>query len=104
MTYTTPGVLGDTPMRSYGRKLDLFARHAEPELAALLRWLPVQPGHRVLDSGCGTGLLTRWLGDLVGPDGLAVGLDLAAEHIASAATKGEESKGHLSFLQADLLL
>lgn len=35
----------------------------------------VQPGQRVLDVACGTGILARTVADRVGPDGAVVGLD-----------------------------
>lgn len=45
----------------------------------MLELLEVQPGHRVLDVGCGSGWTTALLGDLVGPDGEVVGVELVPE-------------------------
>lgn len=70
-------MLGDTPARDYGDKLEAFSRFAEPELRALIGELGIAPGMRVLDAGCGVGLVTAWLGD-------AVGLDLALAHARAA--------------------
>ena len=39
--------------------------------------LALRPGERVLDLGCGPGILTLPLADAVGPAGLALGVDLA---------------------------
>ena len=41
----------------------------------VLNLLDVQPGERVIDFGCGSGELTKQLQDVVGQDGLVVGVD-----------------------------
>jgi SAM-dependent methyltransferase len=48
-------------------------RTARSHAAFLLPLL--QPGHRVLDIGCGPGSITAGLHEAVGPDGVAIGLD-----------------------------
>jgi protein-L-isoaspartate(D-aspartate) O-methyltransferase len=48
-------------------------------VAAMLRLLDVRPGHRVLDVGAGSGWTTALLGQLVGPAGLVVGVELVPE-------------------------
>ena len=53
----------------------------------------------MVDVGCGTGETLRWLAAAVAPDGLAVGLDLSANHLRTA--HGALS-GDLALLQADL--
>ena len=37
--------------------------------------LNIKPGHKILDMGCGTGELTRFLAELVGENGEVVGVD-----------------------------
>jgi 2-polyprenyl-3-methyl-5-hydroxy-6-metoxy-1,4-benzoquinol methylase len=54
------------------------------KLQYLLRRLDIQPGMRVLDAGCGDGVLTRLLSEAVEPDGFVVGVDAASGMIAEA--------------------
>ncbi len=49
-----------------------------------LQRLRIEPGHRVLDAGCGPGLITRKLAEQVGPTGEVVAIDLSAPRLASA--------------------
>ena len=46
--------------------------------------LNIKPGHKVLDMGCGTGELTRFLAELVADDGEVVGVDPDEERIRVA--------------------
>ena len=52
--------------------------------------LKLSPGNKVLDMGCGTGHLTKYIADIVGPDGLAVGVDPDLERIKIAEEKCKE--------------
>jgi demethylmenaquinone methyltransferase/2-methoxy-6-polyprenyl-1,4-benzoquinol methylase len=45
----------------------------------------LQPGHRVLDVCCGTGLITKDLAQKVGPQGKVIGLDLSPDMLKIAA-------------------
>jgi demethylmenaquinone methyltransferase/2-methoxy-6-polyprenyl-1,4-benzoquinol methylase len=45
------------------------------------------PGARVLDVGCGTGVLAPWLSRAVGPDGQVLAIDLSPRMIAVARAK-----------------
>jgi len=80
----TCGRLGDTPHRDYALKLRLFNALAEPELRGAIAGLALKPGMRVLDAGCGTGEALEWLQAAVSPGGVAVGIDLAAQHLRAA--------------------
>jgi len=50
----------------------------------LVEMLGVKAGDRVLDVGCGTGRLARWIAECVGPDGSVAGIDPLADRIAVA--------------------
>ena len=99
MSVRPAGLLGDTSARDYSRKLHLFNAFAEPELRQAIANLGLQQGMRVLDAGCGTGDALGWLWDAVRPDGTAIGIDLAAAHVAAAR---DGLAGHALVLQADL--
>src|SRR5512139_1995254 len=61
------------------------------EPALFGQWAPkvvdaaqIQPSHRVLDVGCGTGILTREIASRIGPVGRVVGIDPSAGMLALA--------------------
>jgi arsenite methyltransferase len=66
--------------------------HASPFLflsgKRLVHALDLAPGHRVLDVGCGTGLLADYVSRLVGADGLVVGIDPLPIRVAMAQQRG----------------
>jgi ubiquinone/menaquinone biosynthesis C-methylase UbiE len=50
--------------------------------------LGLDEGARVLDVGCGTGRLARWIAERVGPKGCVVGVDPLAERVDIARSRG----------------
>ena len=60
--------------------------------------LALQPGERVLDVGCGTGLLAEHIVDLVGPTGRVLGVDPLPLRIGLALAK---ARPNLSFQVGD---
>ena len=54
-------------------------------------WMHIQPGHSVLDVGCGPGIDTLALAELVGPTGYVVGVDVDAAMIAEANRRAEQA-------------
>jgi SAM-dependent methyltransferase len=64
---------------------------------------PPQPGDRVLDIGCGFGDTTQQLGELVGPEGSALGIDAAERFIELAREEAEAAgAGNVRFLAGDV--
>jgi SAM-dependent methyltransferase len=74
------GLLGDTSIRDYAAKLQLFSACAAPELKVVIASLGLTPGMCVLDAGCGTGEALAWLANAIAPGGLVLGIDLAVAH------------------------
>jgi ubiquinone/menaquinone biosynthesis C-methylase UbiE len=58
---------------------------AQPVSGDVLRAADVQPGERVLDVACGTGVVARLAAAQVGPRGSVTGVDVAADMIAVAS-------------------
>jgi ubiquinone/menaquinone biosynthesis C-methylase UbiE len=59
---------------------------ATPVSGELLRTAELQPGARVLDVACGTGVIARAAAELVGPTGSVTGVDIAPEMLEVAET------------------
>ena len=88
--------LADAPYRSYAGKLERFARFIAPELRSVFAGLGLAPRARVLDVGCGVGIATRMVANLLGSEAQVVGLDLSLPHLHAAG-----SGGAVDFVQAD---
>jgi len=70
---------------------ETYDRVSDLQLAGgkrLVERLELASGARVLDVGCGTGRLARWIVERVGPDGSVVGLDPLEERITIARSHG----------------
>ncbi|MGI9645796.1 MAG: class I SAM-dependent methyltransferase [Ilumatobacteraceae bacterium] len=62
--------------------------------------LTLQPGERVLDIGCGTGDTTLGLGEVVGPTGVALGVDISTSMLGRA-TERSAGIANVNFVEAD---
>jgi ubiquinone/menaquinone biosynthesis C-methylase UbiE len=62
----------------------------------------LRPGMKAADFGCGVGVVTRMLGEMVGPSGSVTGIDVNGQQLAEAAAWCE-SQGvmNASFVNAD---
>jgi ubiquinone/menaquinone biosynthesis C-methylase UbiE len=77
---------------------DGLSRHSNE----LLRRHPPRPGARVLDVGCGFGDTTRSIAALLGPDGLASGVDCAENFIEAARRDTPAGAPNTSFFVGDV--
>jgi SAM-dependent methyltransferase len=71
-----------------------------PGARTLLTRAGIQPGMKVADLGCGVGMTTRLLAELVGGTGQVVGIDYSAAQIEEARTLTPSSKSNVSFVEA----
>lgn len=69
---------------SHAAQLDGHFLKCQAEYEAMVRAVGIQPGWRVLDAGCGTGVFLPLLADLVGPSGKITAIDVAPENRQSA--------------------
>jgi SAM-dependent methyltransferase len=60
----------------------------------------LRPGMRVADLGCGVGMVTALLADLVGPAGSVVGIDSSAAQLAHARERLNTDGAHIRFVRA----
>ncbi len=81
--------------------LDRFEGMIAPIGAALLAQADCRPGERVLDLGCGGGGTTLAIAEAVGPQGAAVGLDIAPMLVERATQRAAAAGSHARFVCAD---
>jgi SAM-dependent methyltransferase len=71
--------------------LDAMAELIKQNKQRTYTWMHIQPGHSVLDVGCGPGIDTLAIAELVGPTGHVVGVDVDAAMIAEANRRAEQA-------------
>jgi ubiquinone/menaquinone biosynthesis C-methylase UbiE len=97
--------LSASKAREQAARLEHRAR-AEDETSArdeYLRLLRISPGERVLDVGCGSGVVTREIAKRVAPGGAVVGVDPSAELLNVAREYADEAAvgGLVEFQEGD---
>src|SRR5689334_18377052 len=83
-----------------------YERYFVPTIAAavstdLLKLADVQPGERVVDVACGTGLIARQVASLVGKTGTVSGIDLSSEMIDVAKSMSLPAGTHVDWYVTD---
>jgi SAM-dependent methyltransferase len=81
--------------------LDRFEGMIAPIGTALLSQANYHPGERVLDLGCGGGATTLAIAEAVGPEGAALGLDVAPMLVDRARQRAAEAGSPARFVCAD---
>jgi SAM-dependent methyltransferase len=71
-----------------------------PGARRVLEQAGIQPGMKVADLGCGVGMVTQLLAELVGPTGQVVGVDFSAAQIEQARTLLPAHLTNVSFVEA----
>lgn len=66
-----------------------------PRLAAVLVSLPLAPGKRVLEVGCGPGAMARAMAARVAPGGTVVAIDRSPRAIAQARAASQDTAASL---------
>jgi ubiquinone/menaquinone biosynthesis C-methylase UbiE len=73
----------------------------EPAQTRMLKLVAIQPGDRVLDVACGTGLVTFRVAEAVGANGHVVGIDISGEMVENARRRAAECRiANVSFERA----
>ena len=71
-----------------------------PGARELLMRAGIRAGMKVVDLGCGTGMVTQLLAELVGPGGEVVGVDYSAAQVEEARTLLPTELSNVRFIQA----
>jgi len=85
----------------WARSADFMDRLLAPFTETLLHGLALKPGERALDIGCGAGATTLHAAKAVGPDGLALGLDVSAPLVEVAAARARNLVSSARFVLGD---
>jgi len=85
--------------RVFGRDLCQEGQTDMPALEHLIELVAVESGDKVLDLGCGAGIIAEHLSDRTGAS--VIGLDYAASAIEEAKSRTENKRDRLSFEQGN---
>ncbi len=85
--------------RVFGEDLCQEGQADMASLKHLMELLDIKPGEKVLDLGCGAGIIAEYVSDQTGAS--VAGLDYAATAIAEAASRTKHKRDRLSFKQGN---
>jgi SAM-dependent methyltransferase len=97
---SAPGPYALATGKAAAYRLGLLHRLYGPGTRRVLLEAGLQPGMRVADLGCGVGLVTALLADLIGPRGHAVGIDASPAQLAQARTLLHPGGTNIRFFEA----
>jgi ubiquinone/menaquinone biosynthesis C-methylase UbiE len=84
-------------------RLNLLHEVYGPSTERLLIDIGLKPGMSVADIGCGPGIVTCFMGEQVGPEGMALGVDNSAEQLSIAWEKAQlKELDNIRFLEANV--
>lgn len=86
--------------KAAAHRLQLLHSLYGPGARRVLVQAGIRPGMRVADLGCGVGMVTALLADLVGPGGQVVGVDFSGAQIAQARELLPPGLTNVSFVEA----
>ncbi|MFE0753657.1 class I SAM-dependent methyltransferase [Inquilinus sp. NPDC058860] len=85
------------------QRLMLQATVLRPITERLLHAAGLRPGMRVLDLGCGAGDVSLLAAEIVGPTGVAIGIDRSAEVLTVARARAAAAGlDHVAFIETDI--
>lgn len=88
----------------FNQRADTWDRRTAAEKIAvserLVRGLGIKPGSRVLDVGCGTGIIIPWLQESVGKEGRVTAMDIADRMLSIARDK--HPAPNIEYIHADI--
>ncbi|HSP81091.1 MAG TPA: methyltransferase domain-containing protein, partial [Myxococcaceae bacterium] len=88
-------------MESGAETQRLIAQQRADNVRQALALTGLRPGAHVLDAGCGPGVITGELAEVVGPSGRVTGLELSPERLEEARRLNAH-RPEVSFVQADI--
>ncbi|HLL50277.1 MAG TPA: methyltransferase domain-containing protein, partial [Thermomicrobiales bacterium] len=96
------------PWQLTGNAAELYERYLVPTItgvwaADLVRRAALQPGERVLDVACGTGIVARLAAEQVGAQGVVVGLDLNTAMLDVARALPSPAGAPITWTEASVL-
>ncbi len=86
--------------RVFGQNLDQHGFADMTQLTALMNVLQLQPGHKVLDLGCGSGQIAEYIADCTGAQ--VTGLDYIPQAITLAQERTASKADQLRFIVGDI--